>query len=75
VSPKLPYWTGSLSLLYALLGTRRVPGAMEVVLSSLIEWIEKRFEKHTVVKLFLVLLTFLFGFWLAYMEWKSRGLL
>lgn len=48
---------------------------MEIVLSSLIEWIEKRFKKHRVLKRCLVLLVFFFGCFLAYMEWVSRGLL
>ena len=45
---------------------------MEIILSSFIEWIEKRFEKHRVLKLFLVLLAFSFGLWLAYIEWAVR---
>ncbi len=48
---------------------------MEIVLSSLIEWIEQRFKKHRILKRYLVLLVFFFGCFLAYIEWVSRGLL
>lgn len=45
---------------------------VEIILSSFIEWVEKRFKKHRVLKLFLVILAFSCGFWLAYIEWAAR---
>jgi len=47
------------------------PKTMEIVLESLCEWIAKRFEKHSALKLFLLLLIFLFGCWMTYIEWVS----
>ncbi len=45
---------------------------MEIVLTSFIEWVEKRIKKNRDLKLFLVLLAFSCGFWLAYIEWAAR---
>lgn len=45
---------------------------MEIVLGSLIEWIEKRFKKYKILKFCLILLASLFGCWLAYIEWLAR---
>ncbi|MBL3705951.1 hypothetical protein GI582_24975 [Sulfitobacter sp. BDSS02] len=48
---------------------------MEIVLVSLIEWMERRLKKHMALKLCLVFMVLLLAWGLASIEWASLGLI